>query len=308
MKQGTHWTATKRGIRWTTEERDIIIGLVVREFADSKDALTDTMIFHSICNAQQVFSKERQRPIKGPSNFPALIDHIRDAVVSYRAEHRFDRVAPTAAPVANLTTQDITGSFSSLISQLLDLAVDKLAERVAAKIQNPATNTSKLAEEIFSMFEQRGYVLTSTDPSPSVPEVVAQTETDSCPKAEPDTPDFYSVPDWVPVKPMLPKIEPVPVAKPNRAARIGVLGLFDHQHVIIARKYPNINFRFYTRGYPKNAAHVDYLIGMTGFMRHGTDEKAIKQFGSRYVRITGSLTQLERKIAELHSAYLGASQ
>jgi hypothetical protein len=318
-------------ISWTPAERDLINNLVIKDFTQDTKVASSIAIFHSICKAQTALPVARQRPIKGPSNFPGLIAQLRQMIEHHRAEPhpKMSEVstpaiapavstAPTITPPAPATLNHTAPatSFSQIFGQLFDLALDKVAERVAAKIALPIPPTAppvdlqKVAEAVFNLFEQRGYLLTSTEPSSALKEAVHAHEEKPIavlpeilpPKPSvPETSNVAGTEDWLNWEPIAQGTRVVEKEAPSKAphVRIGVLGLFDHQHGIIANKFPDIDFKFYTRGYPKVAAQVDYMIGLIRFMRHKTAERAQQDFGNNYIRVNGSLTALERAISAL---------
>lgn len=101
----------------------------------------------------------------------------------------------------------------------------------------------------------------------------------------------------IPLKPSVPekKHNPCPVAEErNKVLTIGVLGLLANQQNTVTKNYleSDIAFRFYDQFPKQQPPSVDHMIGMTGFMSHSTDSKAISHYGIRYHRTNNGVTSL----------------
>jgi hypothetical protein len=89
--------------------------------------------------------------------------------------------------------------------------------------------------------------------------------------------------------------------KPHKILSIGIIGLIGAQRTIISKKYDDVDFRFFDRRFPKHPPKVEYMIGVTNFMSHSTEETAISHFGDNFIRLTGGMSQLENKINQLRN-------
>ena len=81
--------------------------------------------------------------------------------------------------------------------------------------------------------------------------------------------------------------------------RIAVLGPISPQIADLQRTYPNIDLVCITnasRNLQNQIQGCDLVVGMTDFMRHRTDNIAIRSMGKLYRRTPGSVSSVKRVI------------
>lgn len=102
------------------------------------------------------------------------------------------------------------------------------------------------------------------------------------------------------------------VAEREHKAKVAIVGLLKNQQRMIEREFPEFDLRFfkpngngsqYTGKLCKNA---DFVLGMTGFMSHSTDDHIKNTIvRERYIRVPGGMTQLRDELTKL---YVGITQ
>lgn len=93
--------------------------------------------------------------------------------------------------------------------------------------------------------------------------------------------------------------EPIQQEKREKRLIVGVLGLLPIQEQTVKNAFPDIVFKCYNEFPCGKPPHVDYMIGMVGFMGHPTDAKAKKVYKENYLRNSNGVTSLITMIEQI---------